>query len=80
MITNVQKWGNSQGVRIPKSIFNELNITNGQELDMSVVDGAILIKILEPKRKSIEQLFKDYDGDYKCEEVDWGEKVGNEEW
>lgn len=80
MITNVQKWGNSQGVRIPKSILNELNITNGQELDLSVVDGAILIKRIEQRRKSIEELFEGYDGEYKCEEVDWGEKVGKEEW
>ena len=26
MIINVQKWGNSQGVRIPKSVLKELNI------------------------------------------------------
>lgn len=80
MITNVQKWGNSQGVRIPKSVLNELNITNGQPLELSVVDGGIFIKTIERKRKSIQELFEGYSGDYKCEEVDWGEKVGNEEW
>lgn len=80
MITNVQKWGNSQGIRIPKSILNELNITNGQSLDLSVADGAIIIRRIEHKRKSIKELFEGYTGDSKCEEIDWGERVGNEEW
>jgi antitoxin MazE len=30
--------------------------------------------------KTIEERFKDYDGNYKPEEVDWGESVGREIW
>ena len=29
MVTNIQNWGNSQGIRIPKSIMSELKLTNG---------------------------------------------------
>ncbi|KLU67552.1 hypothetical protein DEAC_c07660 [Desulfosporosinus acididurans] len=30
--------------------------------------------------KSLEELFKDYNGDYKCTEWDTGRKRGKEEW
>lgn len=30
--------------------------------------------------KTMEELFDGYDGDYKSEEIDWGEPVGDEVW
>ena len=30
--------------------------------------------------KSIEELFKDYNGNYETSEIDWGEPKGNEIW
>ena len=33
------------------------------------------------RRKSIEELFADYDGDFfQTEEIDWGEPHGDEVW
>lgn len=32
------------------------------------------------KRKTIEELFKDFDGEYEPENPDWGEPVGREVW
>ena len=29
---------------------------------------------------SLEDIFKDYDGEYKAEEFDWGSSVGKEVW
>lgn len=82
MTTTVQKWGNSQGIRIPKSVLNEINVENGECVELIIENGMLLIKKAEKtnKRKSIEELFCGYAGNYQCNELDWGEKEGLEEW
>ncbi|MGN1107178.1 MAG: hypothetical protein ACI4RH_11035 [Huintestinicola sp.] len=32
------------------------------------------------KRKTLEELFENYSGEYIAEEIDWGEDVGKERW
>lgn len=44
MKTRVQKWGNSLAVRIPKSFAEELDFEDGSPAEMSLEDGAIVIK------------------------------------
>lgn len=82
MTTTVQKWGNSQGIRIPKSVLNEINVESGECVELIVDNGMLLIKKAENKRKhkTIEELFSGYTGEYKCSEIDWGENEGNEVW
>lgn len=82
MTTTVQKWGNSQGIRIPKSVLSEINVESGECVELIVDNGMLLIKKAEntKKRKTIEELFSGYKGDYQCSEMDWGEKEGLEEW
>ena len=79
MITKLQKWGNSQGVRIPKEILNKISILEGDSVDVSYEGDAIIIKRINPlKRYSLEELFKD--NDIKTNEEQWGDPVGKEEW
>ena len=78
MIT-LQKWGNSQGIRLPKFLLDELGWNENDKLSISKDDDKIIIK-KHNKRKSIVELFDGYKGDYKPEEVDWGETKGKEIW
>ena len=39
MVTKIQKWGNSLGVRIPKSFAREAGITEGTLVDISPEGG-----------------------------------------
>ena len=43
MLSKIQKWGNSQGVRIPKILLEDSDIETGEEVDISVRDGKIVI-------------------------------------
>ena len=43
MKTRVQKWGNSLGVRIPKSFANEIRIDRDASIQMMIEEGAIRI-------------------------------------
>ena len=80
MITRIQKWGNSQGVRLPKALLDDLNMSEGKEVEILKQDDIIIIKHAAQKRKSIQELFAGYEGDYAPEEIDWGEPVGGEIW
>jgi len=80
MVATIQKWGNSQGVRLPKVFLDELNMREGNEVEILKQDDVIIIKNAAPKRKTIQELFAGYEGDYTPEEIDWGKPVGNEIW
>lgn len=77
--TNLQKWGNSQGIRIPKLIIDAVNWKENEELTLDVRDDEIIIRKAQ-ERKSIEELFRDFDSEYTAEEIDWGKPVGKEIW
>lgn len=78
MIT-LEKWGNSQGIRLPKVLLDELGWSENDELSISKHEDKIIIQ-KHNKRKSIVELFDGYNGNYKSEEIDWGETKGKEIW
>ena len=79
MSVTIQKWGNSQGIRIPKAIVEELRWRENESLAMRAQDGKLIIEP-EAKRKNIKELFADFDGTYSPVESDWGDPVGDELW
>lgn len=79
MTTTIQKWGNSQGIRIPKYLLESLNWNADEQLDLSIEKNKIIIKKTETQ-KNIAELFADFDGEYVPEEIDWGKSEGEEIW
>jgi antitoxin MazE len=79
MTTQVGKWGNSLAVRIPGSYAKDLDLGEGTELDVTVVDGALLLR---PRRReySLEELLAQITPENIHEETDWGKPVGRESW
>ena len=48
---------------------------------MIVEKGNLKIqKVEKEKRKTIKELFANYDGSYEKQEIDWGEPQGKEIW
>ena len=82
MITRVQKWGNSQGLRLSKQMLDEAEISIGDQVDVALRDGLISIapvKRLRGKYK-LGDLVTRIPADYDTQEMQWGEPVGNEVW
>lgn len=49
--------------------------------EMIVEKGNLKIqKVEKEKRKTIKELFANYDGNYEKQEIDWGEPQGKEIW
>jgi antitoxin MazE len=44
MQTKIQKWGNSLGLRIPRSFAAEAQVEEGATVDLSVEDGRLLVR------------------------------------
>ena len=45
-----------------------------------VDDNIVITKVKEKKELTIDDIFKDYDGEYVAEEFDCGTPVGKEVW
>jgi antitoxin MazE len=82
MVTKVQRWGNSQGLRLSKAILAELEISVGDEVEVVARDGSIIVKpIRRPQPKyDLADLVREIPAEYRAEEVDWGTALGREEW
>ena len=80
MTTTIQKWGNSQGVRIPKILLDTVKWADNEQIMIVVDNGKLIIEKAKNKRKNIKELFADYKGNYEPIEVDWGEPKGVEIW
>ncbi|MCL2153474.1 MAG: AbrB/MazE/SpoVT family DNA-binding domain-containing protein [Oscillospiraceae bacterium] len=81
MTTTIQKWGNSQAVRLPKAVLESLFLKENDAVEIKAVNDTIVISKAIRKRRaktSLEERFRDYTGEYNCEEYDWGSPVGRE--
>lgn len=74
--TQIQSWGNSQAVRLPKIILESAQLNLDEKVEIQVVDGSIIIKKAKPK--TFKELIAGYEGDLTSEEWDTGRPVGKE--
>lgn len=80
MKVRVQKWGNSLVLRIPKSFAVESSIEQGTLVDVSVVEGKLVVAPVADRMYTLGQLL---DGVTNCNihrEVNTGPSVGKEVW
>ena len=81
MTTTIQKWGNSQGIRIAKILLDTVNWKENEKIVILVEDDKIIIEKAEnAKRKNIKELFEGFEGKYEPIEMDWGSPKGEEIW
>ena len=78
--TSVQKWGNSLGVRIPKSLAEEAAVGEGTPVDLSVSDGELIIRPLREAAYALENLVSQITKSNLHGEESFGETKGREVW
>ena len=79
MLARVRKWGNSLAVRIPKAFADEAGLEQDSEVEVSLVDGRIVI---EPSDAALtlDQLLAQVNEENLHREVDTGPATGREAW
>ena len=81
MTSTIRRWGNSAAVRIPRHILAQANLEEGTDVEIVLAkEGEITLRAVR-KRKSIQELFADYDGGFfQTQEIDLGKPQGDEVW
>ncbi|MDD4835019.1 MAG: AbrB/MazE/SpoVT family DNA-binding domain-containing protein [Lutispora sp.] len=77
MYTTIQKWGNSQAIRIPKAILEMTTISENDKVEIKVQDGNLVIIPIK-KHKTLEERIAGYEVEYQCSEWDTGKPTGKE--
>ena len=78
-VTQIAKWGNSLGLRLSKSVAREAEIGEGDTVDVSVLNGAIVIRPSRPAY-SLNQLVAKITPRNRHDESEWDGPVGHETW
>lgn len=82
MITKVQKWGNSQGLRLSKELLSNVEVAVGDAVDVAARDGVLVVTPVRRVRggHDLRELVRRIPKNSKAEELDWGDPVGKEVW
>jgi antitoxin MazE len=80
MNARIRKWGNSLGLRIPKSFAEEAGVAEGSEVDLTVENGQLIVRPKRPRRVPLQHLLRKVRPDSLHEEIDTRGPVGREVW
>jgi antitoxin MazE len=80
MVTRIQKWGNSLGLRIPKSFAEDAGVDAGSPVNLSIEGDRLIIRPVHRTRYELKDLVSQIREDNLHDEVPMGEPVGREVW
>jgi len=80
MLAKVQKWGNSQGLRLAKHLLDDARISVGDEVEVFVQQEQIRIKKISKPKLDLAEMVSRMPASYKANEESCGKPVGKEEW
>lgn len=80
MPVQIQKWGNSLTLRIPKSFAALIKIEPGSYVDLSAGGGKLIASPLDEQEYLLEQLLAGITDQNIHAEFDTGNATGKESW
>jgi antitoxin MazE len=80
MRVQVQKWGNSLALRIPKSFATETALACGADVDLTVEAGRLVITPVPRQRYTLDELVASITPENRHAEISTGASVGDEAW
>ena len=79
MTTQVAKWGNSLGLRLPKAVALEARIEDGDTVEVFVQNGAIIVRPAKP-RYALDELVARITAKNRHDSPAWSAPAGKEAW
>lgn len=80
MVTKVQRWGNSQGLRLSKQVLEMARLSVGDEVEVVVGKEEITVRKVRAKKYDLAELVSRLPEDYRAGEASFGRPAGKEEW
>jgi antitoxin MazE len=78
MVTKIQRWGNSLGVRIPKAFAEQAGVGAGSAVEIDVEGNALIIRA--KRGYDLTSLLAGVTADNLHEAIETGPPVGREVW
>jgi antitoxin MazE len=78
MYTTIQKWGNSQGIRLPKQLLEALDLRESDRVEIDRQQDTIIIRKAGMRHRTLEERLAGFKGPYEFSEWDTGDPIGNE--
>lgn len=80
MRVQLQKWGNSLALRIPKPFADKMAVREGAVLDLSVTRGKLVAAPVAKGQLTLKQLLRKVENSNLHGETDFGRATGREVW
>jgi antitoxin MazE len=80
MESKIRKWGNSLGLRIPKSFAAQTGVREGSSVDISIEDDRLVITPVQVETYRLQDLLDQVTKDNCHEEISTGSPQGREVW
>ncbi len=80
METRIKKWGNSLALRIPKALAEEAGLCYELPVELSLVEGKLVIAPVEQTKPDLEAMLAQITEDNRHSEVSFGPAIGKEAW
>ena len=78
----ISRWGDSAAIRLPDAVMEELNLKEGDVVELSAGDGKVLVEkkhpILAPTLAEMVSEMERLGWENEPDTVDWGPDVGSE--
>jgi antitoxin MazE len=80
MVLRIEKWGKSQGIRLPKSVLAAAGMSAGDSVRLTAQKGQITIRKASKSKFDLAEMVSRMPRDHKPQEQSFGKPMGNEEW
>ncbi len=80
MEIQLQKWGNSIGIRIPMNYLKQLKLKENDKVKIEIKEEKIVISKSIKEKISLKELFEKYDGEDLTTVFEWDDPQGGEIW
>ena len=77
MRTQITRWGNSLGLRIPKRIATQVGLKAGDQVEITAEDGRIIVSAARPAY-SLDELLAGMTPNAMHTAYDWGAEAARE--
>ena len=80
MHIRVERWGNNLAVRIPKSLAEDADVSEGMIVDLTIRQGKIVAIVAKKGKWPLKQLLDKVNNMNRHAEIDFGAPIGRESW
>ncbi len=79
-MATITKWGNSLAIRLPQHLTQAIQLLEGSEVDLEIVEGNLVIKPKLRQCFTLDQLVDAITPDNRHAEIVSGQPLGQEQW